>query len=121
MKLVSELWGPLAAAAPSARVVVRTYDGEEVDVCHVIGYANLCVIETNSPITTKSASLEDAAGDVITPEQLSDLLDAHSAGVDECAAMLSELQYRGVLTAAALAELLHIALDETDCDDPSHP
>ena len=121
MKLVSELWGPLAAAAPSARVVVRTADGDEVDVKSVISYATLCVIVPDTPITTEFARLEDAAGDVITPEQLSDLLDAHSAGVDECAAMLSELQYRGVLTAAALAELLHIALDETDCDDPSHP
>ena len=121
MKLVSELWGPLAAAAPSARVVVRTADGDEVDVRSVTGYANLCVIETDAPIRTKDAGLEDAAGDVITPEQLSDLLDAHSAGVDECTRMLSELQYRGVLTAADLAELLYIALDETDCDDPSHP
>jgi len=121
MKLVSELWGPLAAAAPSARVVVRTADGDEVDVRSVTGYANLCVIETDAPIRTKDAGLEDAAGDVITPEQLSDLLDAHSAGVEECAAMLAELHYRGVLTAAALTELLHIALDEADCDDPSRP
>lgn len=121
MKLVSELWGPLAAAAPSARVVVRTADGDEVDVRSVTGYANLCVIETTAPVTARSGGLEDAAGDVITPEQLSDLLDAHSAEVDECTRMLSELQYRGVLTAADLAELLYIALDETDCGDPSHP
>ena len=121
MKLVSELWGPLAAAAPSARVVVRTADGDEVDVRSVTGYANLCVIETDAQIRTRDAGLEDAAGDVITPEQLSDLLDAHPAGVEECAAMLAELHYRGVLTAAALTELLHIALDETDCDDPANP
>ncbi len=121
MRLVSELWGPLAAAAPSARVVVRTADGDEVDVKSVISYATLCVIVPDTPITTEFARLEDAAGDVITPEQISDLLDAHLAGVDECASMLAELKYRGVHSRSELAEVFRAVLDEADCDDPSHP
>jgi len=123
MKLVSELWGPLAAAAPSARVVVRTANGDEVDVKSVVGYANICVIETDTPVTTEFARLEDAAGEVITPEQRSDLLDAHPASIDECASMLAELQYRGIHNLAELAEVLRAALDEDedDCDDPSRP
>lgn len=114
MRLVSELWGPLAAAAPSARVVVRTANGDEADVKSVTGYATLCVIETDTPTTTEFVRLEDAAGDVITPDRISDLLDAHPASIDECASMLAELQYRGIHSLAELAEVLRAVLDETD-------
>ena len=112
-----DLWIPLSSGSPDARVVVRTASGEEVDVSSVRCYAQLCVIETDEPLLVFADSPAPADG-VITPEQLSDLIDAHPAGIEECTAMLSELQYQNIHNLAELAAVLRKALDDDD-DDPS--
>ena len=104
-----DVWAPLSSGSHDARVVVRTASGEEVDVRSVRCYAQLCVIETDSPLHTVGPS----DGEVITPEQLSELLDAHSAGIDEVTKMLGELQYRGIDTVAMLLDMM----DRAECTE----
>jgi hypothetical protein len=96
-----EIWAPLAAGSHDARVVVRTASGEEVDVKSVRCYAQRCVIETDDPV--------HSVGDVITPDQLSELLDAHTADIEEVTKMLGELQYRGINSLMELAAQLALA------------
>jgi hypothetical protein len=96
-----EIWSPLAAGSHDARVVVRTASGEEVDVKSVRCCAQLCVIETDEPV--------HSVGDVITPDQLSELLDAHTADIEEVTKMLGELQYRGIDNLEQLATILTLA------------
>jgi hypothetical protein len=96
-----EIWAPLAAGSHDARVVVRTASGEEVDVKSVRCCAQRCVIELDEPV--------HSVGDVITPDQLSELLDAHTAGIEEVTKMLGELQYRGIDSLEQLATILHLA------------
>jgi hypothetical protein len=96
-----DIWAPLSAGSHDARVVVRTAGGEEVDVKSVTCYTQLCVIETDDPV--------HSVGGVITPDQLSELLDAHTAGIEEVTKMLGELQYRGINSLMELAAQLALA------------
>lgn len=104
------VWAPLAAGSHDARVVVRTASGEEVDVRSVRCYAQLCVIETDEPLHTTEGAREVAIDldgeEVITPDQLSELLDANTADVDECTAMLQELEVRGINSLTDLIDRL---------------
>jgi hypothetical protein len=96
-----DIWAPLAAGSHDARVVVRTAGGEEVDVKSVTCYAQLCVIETDEPA--------HAVDDAISPDQISELLDAHTADIEEVTKMLGELQYRGINSLMELAAQLALA------------
>jgi hypothetical protein len=95
-----EIWAPLAAGSHDARVMVRTASGEEVDIKSVKCYANRCVIELDVPA---------GRTEVITPSQLSELLDAHTASIEECTLMLGELQHRGIDSLNELAAVLALA------------
>ena len=111
-----DLWAALAAGAPSARVVVRLADGTEVDVASVACYCQLVVIQTDEPLHTPDTALEEALeraeGDgPVTPEQITDLLDAHSGTIDECTALLEELEERGITTRGQLIAVLDLAAD----------
>lgn len=97
-----EIWAPLAAGSHDARVVVRTASGEEVDVKSVKCYTQRCVIEMDDPV--HSVGMPDV--EVITSDQISDLLDANTADVDECTAMLQELETLGVHSVSALLDAL---------------
>jgi hypothetical protein len=96
-----DIWAPLAAGSHDAVVVVRTAGGEEVDVKSVRCYALRCVIETDDPV--------HSVGDVITPDQLSELLDANTASIEECILMLVKLDTLGINSLQELAEVLHLA------------
>jgi hypothetical protein len=100
-----EIWAPLAAGSHNARVVVRTASGEEVDVKSVRCCAQMCVIETDERIM----SCVQTDREILTPEELNELLDAHTASVEECAKMLGELQYRGIDNLEQLAAQLALA------------
>jgi hypothetical protein len=96
-----DIWAPLSAGSHDARVVVRTAGGEEVDVKSVTCYTQLCVIETDDPV--------HAVDDAISPDQISELLDAHTASIEEVILMLGELQYRGIDNLEQLAAQLALA------------
>jgi hypothetical protein len=96
-----DIWAPLSAGSHDARVVVRTASGEEVDVKSVRCCAQRCVIELDEPV--------HSVGGVITPDQLSELLDAHTASIEEIILMLGELQYRGIDNLEQLAAQLALA------------
>lgn len=83
-----DIWTPLASGPPDARVVVRLPDGTETDVHSVCCYAQLCVIDVLPP----GPRLDDYGQEILSPGQLSDLLDANSASVEECTKMLAELE-----------------------------
>lgn len=106
-----EIWAPLSAGSHDARVVVRTASGGEVDVKSVRCYAQLCVIETDEPLHTADETLAAAADEegVITPDQLSDLLDANTASVGECTKMLAELETLGINSLMDLRALVEAA------------
>jgi hypothetical protein len=110
-----DIWAPLSAGSHDARVVVRTASGEEVDVKSVRCCAQRCVIETDEPLHTIEGAREVAIDsscpedETITPDQLSELLDAHTASIEEIILMLGELQYRGIDNLEQLAAQLALA------------
>lgn len=113
-----DLWAALATGAPSARVVVRLADGTEVDVESVTCHGQLVVIRTDEPIYSSGDIVEETTGDdPITPAQITDLLDAHSANIDVMTALLGELEGRGVVTVGQLTTALDLAADIDDSDD----
>ncbi len=108
MMRARDLRAPLAAGSHDARVVVRTADGEEVDVKSVTCYAQRCVIETDAPVDTGAVK----GREFVTPKQLSELLDAHTASIGECTKMLRELENRRINSRDQLAAELSLAGDE---------
>lgn len=113
-----DLWAALAAGVPSARVVMRLADGTEVDVSSVQCYGQLVVIRTDEPIYSSGDIVEETTGDdPITPAQITDLLDAHSANIDVMTALLGELEERGVVTVNQLRVTLDLAESLDDLDD----
>jgi len=103
MMRARDVWAPLAAGSRDNRVVVRTAGGKEVDVKSVTTYAQLCVIETDESVDTGVRSDRE----FVTPEQLSELLDANTADVDECTKMLAELENRGITSLFDLIDRLY--------------
>lgn len=122
MITAQDLWVALASRPPAARVTVRTASGEEVDVANVRCYRQLVVICTDEPLaardTAMEGALERAEGDgPVTPEQITDLLDAHSGTIGVCTGLLEELEERGITTRKQLIDVLDLAAGLDDLDD----
>ena len=120
MITAQDLWAALAAGSPTARVTVRTAGGEEVDVANVCCYGQLVVICTDEPLHAADETYEAALPDVaetVTPEQITELLDAHSGDIQVCTGLLEELEERGVTTRKQLIDVLNLAAGLDDLDD----
>ena len=120
MITAQDLRAALAVGAPTARVTVRTASGEEVDVANVRCYGQLVVICTDEPLHAADETYEAALPDVsetVTPEQITELLDAHSGTVSVCTGLLEELEERGITTRLQLQDVLDLAAGLDDLDD----
>lgn len=113
-----DLWAALATGSPTARVTVRTASGDEVDVSSVQCYGQLVVIRTDDPVHTADETCSEKLGeDGIPPEQITALLDAHSADIGVMTALLEELEGRSFTTVEELRAALDLAESLDDLDD----